>query len=100
VSDIVTDAYAYAKARTLPVAKGPITAGKPPDKQKTVLTMEDLTAALNEYGIPASRCVEVDLKALPDICRQSAILSLVGCIVLGSCWISIGDSTLALFRER
>jgi hypothetical protein len=40
------------------------------------LTMDDLTAALNEYGIPASRCVlkELCAKFLFHFLPQSSLL--------------------------
>ncbi|KIO20024.1 hypothetical protein M407DRAFT_142220 [Tulasnella calospora MUT 4182] len=64
VSDIASDAYQHARIRTnaQPSARGRPTAGdkaggaagpsiSAKDKTKTVLTMDDLSAALAEYGI-------------------------------------------------
>ncbi|KAG8891512.1 Transcription initiation factor TFIID subunit 10 [Tulasnella sp. 403] len=68
VSDIASDAYQHARIRTnaQPAARsrqnavdkaggvaGPSMSSK--DKSKTTLTMEDLAAALNEYGINARK---------------------------------------------
>merc|ERR1711939_413551 len=67
VSSVAADAFQYARTRTTTN-----TAGRPPanaqgsgagssqagarkDRQKTVLTMEDLSAALQEYGINCTR---------------------------------------------
>lgn len=82
VSDIATDAYAYARARNATGAgrtpgsgnasaaagQGAAGAGAAgaaskaagaggKDRSRTVLTMEDLSAAMHEYGIDASRSV-------------------------------------------
>jgi len=68
VSDIASDAFQHARIRTnaqpaarsrptandkAPGASGPSTSLK--DKTKTVLTMDDLSSALNEYGINARK---------------------------------------------
>ncbi|KZT27829.1 transcription initiation factor IID TAF10 subunit [Neolentinus lepideus HHB14362 ss-1] len=55
VSDIAADAYQHARIRTS-AAGGRARANQPPgaaarDKTRTTLTMEDLSAALTEYGI-------------------------------------------------
>ncbi|GAA94820.1 uncharacterized protein L969DRAFT_256570 [Mixia osmundae IAM 14324] len=59
VADIATDAYQYARTRTQ--ATPALARGKEADvprktdKSKTVLTIEDLSAALAEYGVNATR---------------------------------------------
>jgi len=65
VSDIAADAYAYARVRaTTGVGRAPAAAANPAvqnpsskakDRTKTVLTLDDLSAALHEYGIDAAR---------------------------------------------
>jgi len=59
VSDIAADAYQHARIRTNAVggrARGPITGpGSAKDKTRTTLTMDDLSAALAEYGINARK---------------------------------------------
>lgn len=55
VSDIAADAYQHARIRTN-AAGGRTRANQPPgaaarEKARTTLTMEDLSAALAEYGI-------------------------------------------------
>jgi len=68
VSDIASDAYQHARIRTnaQPAARGRQPAGDKTagaagpsvslkDKTKTVLTMDDLSAALGEYGINARK---------------------------------------------
>jgi len=68
VSDIASDAFQHARIRTnaQPAARSRQTAGDKTggaagpsaplkDKTKTVLTMDDLSAALNEYGINARK---------------------------------------------
>ncbi|KAG8758804.1 Transcription initiation factor TFIID subunit 10 [Ceratobasidium sp. 428] len=66
VSDIATDAYQHARIRTnaQPAARartdkagGTTTAASAlaRDKTRTVLTMDDLSAALSEYGINARK---------------------------------------------
>ncbi|KAL5513032.1 hypothetical protein ACEPAH_3430 [Sanghuangporus vaninii] len=58
VSDIAADAYQHARLRTNAAASG---RGRAPlgqssrDKTRTTLTMEDLSAALAEYGINARK---------------------------------------------
>ncbi|KAL5531506.1 hypothetical protein ACEPAG_4383 [Sanghuangporus baumii] len=58
VSDIAADAYQHARIRTNAAASG---RGRAPlgqssrDKTRTTLTMEDLSAALAEYGINARK---------------------------------------------
>ncbi|EJD07389.1 transcription initiation factor IID, TAF10 subunit [Fomitiporia mediterranea MF3/22] len=58
VSDIAADAYQHARIRTNAAAGG---RGRAPlgqssrDKTRTTLTMEDLSAALAEYGINARK---------------------------------------------
>ncbi|KAH7914860.1 transcription initiation factor IID TAF10 subunit [Hygrophoropsis aurantiaca] len=55
VSDIAADAYQHARIRTNATgsrARGPTTGpGSSKDKTRTTLTMDDLSAALAEYGI-------------------------------------------------
>ncbi|KAH7927840.1 transcription initiation factor IID, TAF10 subunit [Leucogyrophana mollusca] len=55
VSDIAADAYQHARIRTNASggrARGPLTGpGSAKDKTRTTLTMDDLSAALAEYGI-------------------------------------------------
>lgn len=86
VSDIAKDAYAFARTRTAAgpgrtvgagnaqgaSGKNKVSAAVLPlassgtalishfaqDRSKTVLTMEDLSAALHEYGVDASRSVQ------------------------------------------
>lgn len=71
VSDIATDAFQYARIRTAgaPIGRPPNTGnvGRPPnnqsgttssnanDRSRTVLTMDDLSAALAEHGVGARR---------------------------------------------
>lgn len=56
VSDIASDAFQYARIRT---NAGPSRSHRPGasarDRTRTVLTMDDLSAALGEYGIDARR---------------------------------------------
>ncbi|WFD28542.1 hypothetical protein MNAN1_003554 [Malassezia nana] len=56
VADIASDAFQYARIRT---NAGPGRSSRPGaagrDRTRTVLTMEDLSAALGEYGIDARR---------------------------------------------
>ncbi|EOR01513.1 Transcription initiation factor TFIID subunit 10 [Wallemia ichthyophaga EXF-994] len=54
ISDISNDAYQYARIRT---SAGPGGRGRPTgtSKSKTVLTADDLTAALSDYGINARK---------------------------------------------
>ncbi|TIC18285.1 hypothetical protein E3Q15_00147 [Wallemia mellicola] len=54
ISDIANDAYQYARIRT---TAGPGGRGRPTgtSKSKTVLTSDDLTAALSDYGIHKSK---------------------------------------------
>ena len=54
ISDISNDAYQYARIRT---SAGPGGRGRPTgtSKSKTVLTSDDLTAALSDYGINARK---------------------------------------------
>lgn len=56
VSDIATDAFQYARIRTN-AGPGRQRAGAAGAKERarTVLTMDDLSAALGEYGINAKR---------------------------------------------
>jgi len=64
VSDIAADAYQHARIRTNAAPSGrtragdkvgPGTSSSNRDKTKTTLTMEDLSAALSEYGINARK---------------------------------------------
>ncbi|OAX39814.1 transcription initiation factor IID, TAF10 subunit [Rhizopogon vinicolor AM-OR11-026] len=59
VSDIAADAYQHARIRTNAVggrARGPLAGpGSAKDKTRTTLTMDDLSAALAEYGINARK---------------------------------------------
>ncbi|KAG1746654.1 transcription initiation factor TFIID 23-30kDa subunit-domain-containing protein [Suillus paluster] len=58
VSDIAADAYQHARIRTNAVggrARGPLTGPGSKDKTRTALTMDDLSAALAEYGINARK---------------------------------------------
>jgi len=59
VSDIAADAYQHARIRTNAAAtgrnRGPIGGQGSRDKTRTTLTMEDLSAALSEYGINARK---------------------------------------------
>lgn len=63
VSDIATDAFQYARIRTNAgpgrqrggAAGGGGAAGAAKERARTVLTMDDLSAALGEYGINAKR---------------------------------------------
>ncbi|KAG1881284.1 transcription initiation factor TFIID 23-30kDa subunit-domain-containing protein [Suillus subluteus] len=58
VSDIAADAYQHARIRTNAVggrARGPLTGPGSKDKTRTALTMDDLSAALAEYGINAKK---------------------------------------------
>ncbi|KAF9517965.1 hypothetical protein BS47DRAFT_1325816 [Hydnum rufescens UP504] len=63
VSDIAADAFQHARLRTNAVApgrprvdkSGAGTTSSARDKSKTVLTMDDLTSALTEYGISARK---------------------------------------------
>ncbi|KZV98792.1 transcription initiation factor IID, TAF10 subunit [Exidia glandulosa HHB12029] len=56
VSDIAADAYQHARVRTgAAPTRGRPTGVTARDKTKTVLTMDDLSAALNEYGISARK---------------------------------------------
>ncbi|KAH7094029.1 transcription initiation factor TFIID 23-30kDa subunit-domain-containing protein [Auriculariales sp. MPI-PUGE-AT-0066] len=55
VSDIANDAYSHARVRTGAGAARGRPTGATRDKTKTVLTMEDLSAALNECGVHAKK---------------------------------------------
>ncbi|KAF9221341.1 transcription initiation factor IID, TAF10 subunit, partial [Gyrodon lividus] len=61
VSDIAADAYQHARIRTNAAggrARAPVAGGGPgaaKDKTRTTLTMDDLSAALAEYGINARK---------------------------------------------
>ncbi|KAG2364128.1 transcription initiation factor TFIID 23-30kDa subunit-domain-containing protein [Suillus spraguei] len=58
VSDIAADAYQHARIRTNAVggrARGPLSGPGSKDKTRTALTMDDLSAALAEYGINAKK---------------------------------------------
>ncbi|GJJ11294.1 hypothetical protein Clacol_005526 [Clathrus columnatus] len=56
VSDIAADAYQHARIRTNAAGGGRGRAGaSTKDKTKTTLTMDDLSAALSEYGINAKK---------------------------------------------
>ncbi|RDB20815.1 Transcription initiation factor TFIID subunit 10 [Hypsizygus marmoreus] len=61
VSDIAADAYQHARIRTNATggrarANQPLTGpGSAKDKTRTTLTMDDLSAALSEYGINARK---------------------------------------------
>ncbi|KAF8845151.1 transcription initiation factor IID, TAF10 subunit [Paxillus ammoniavirescens] len=59
VSDIAADAYQHARIRTNAAggrARGPVSGpGAAKDKTRTTLTMDDLSAALAEYGINARK---------------------------------------------
>ncbi|KAF8518053.1 transcription initiation factor TFIID 23-30kDa subunit-domain-containing protein [Hysterangium stoloniferum] len=58
VSDIAADAYQHARIRTnaAPGGRGRTTGtSSARDKTKTTLTMDDLSAALSEYGINAKK---------------------------------------------
>ncbi|EJD48263.1 transcription initiation factor IID, TAF10 subunit [Auricularia subglabra TFB-10046 SS5] len=55
VSDIAADAYQHARVRTGAATTRGNTGRTARDKTKTVLTMDDLSAALTEYGIAARK---------------------------------------------
>ncbi|KIM61300.1 hypothetical protein SCLCIDRAFT_1216072 [Scleroderma citrinum Foug A] len=58
VSDIAADAYQHARIRTNAAggrARMNIGSGASKDKTRTTLTMDDLSAALAEYGISAKK---------------------------------------------
>lgn len=56
VSDIASDAFQYARIRTnAGPGRAHRTGGAARDRARTVLTMDDLSAALGEYGIDARR---------------------------------------------
>ncbi|KAH0836643.1 transcription initiation factor TFIID 23-30kDa subunit-domain-containing protein [Lanmaoa asiatica] len=56
VSDIASDAYQHARIRTNAASgRARTTPGAAKDKTRTTLTMEDLSAALAEYGINARK---------------------------------------------
>ncbi|KAG6915270.1 hypothetical protein DXG01_012405 [Tephrocybe rancida] len=60
VSDIAADAYQHARIRTNATggrarANQPMGPGSIKDKTRTTLTMDDLSAALGEYGINARK---------------------------------------------
>ena len=83
MADIVGDAYAYARTRSAgpstgvgrpakedeegSTAKGKKKAAeKEREKARTVLTMEDLNNALEEYGIQANRCARMSVYSSGD----------------------------------
>ncbi|KAK4049533.1 hypothetical protein OIV83_004030 [Microbotryomycetes sp. JL201] len=55
VSSIASDAFQYARARSSTSSKKDGGQTKSKNRARTVLTMEDLSAALKEYGVDASR---------------------------------------------
>ncbi|KAI5478950.1 transcription initiation factor TFIID subunit 10 [Pseudohyphozyma bogoriensis] len=55
ISSISSDAFQYARTRTAAGPGGRTGGGGAKDRTRTVLTMEDLSAALKEYGVGADR---------------------------------------------